>query len=179
MLLVGLPGTGKTTALRRVAARLASQRVGGFVTEEIRVRGERRGFRGITFDGFVRDIARADRPGPPRVGKYGVAVAAVDQVVSQAFAPADVYLVDEVGRMECLFAAFVAAMRRLLAGPTPVVATVAARGGGFIDEVKAWPDAVLVHTTRLDPPHTGDRRPSRPKLLSRCTLSESPCCAGC
>src|SRR2546422_404949 len=66
LLLTGPPGSGKTTALRRAADRLRDRRLGGFYTEEIRRRGERRGFRAVTFDGQTWDLARVDRPGPPR-----------------------------------------------------------------------------------------------------------------
>ncbi|PYN08550.1 MAG: hypothetical protein DME02_07250 [Candidatus Rokuibacteriota bacterium] len=43
LLLTGRPGVGKTTVIRAVAAAVPTRRVGGFFSEEIRVRGERRG----------------------------------------------------------------------------------------------------------------------------------------
>ncbi len=49
--------------------------------------------------------------------------------------------------MECLSARFVAAVRALLARPTPVVATIALRGGGFIAEVKRAPACRLWDVT--------------------------------
>lgn len=55
----------------------------------------------------------------------------------------DAWLVDEIGKMECLSPPFVTAMRRLLDGRAPVVATVGQRGGGFVAEVKRRPDAEL------------------------------------
>ena len=139
LLLTGPPGSGKTTALRRAAERLRGRRLGGFYTEEIRRRrGDRLGFRAVTFDGASWDLARADRPGPPRVGRYGVDVAVMDALAARLTpaAPVDVWLVDEIGKMECLSRAFVAAMRALLDRRTPVVATIAQRGVGFIAEVK-------------------------------------------
>ena len=91
--------------------------------------------------------------GPARVGKYGVDLAIVDELAATALAPSPrtlVYLVDEIGKMECLSASFVAAMRRLLAGPTPLIATVAQRGAGLIGEVKARPDVELIQVTRAN-----------------------------
>src|SRR6266850_2842706 len=143
LLLTGPPGSGKTTALRRAAERLRGRRLGGFYTEEIRRRGERVGFRAVTFDGQTWDLARADRPGPPRVGRYGVDVAVMDTLAAR-LAPAarvDAWLIDEIGKMECLSRAFVTAMRALLDGRAPVVATVARRGTGFIADVKRRKDA--------------------------------------
>jgi nucleoside-triphosphatase len=85
------------------------------------------------------------------VSRYGVDVAALDEIVDGALAvspEADVYLIDEIGKMECFSARFVAATRRLLDGGRLVVATVALRGGGFIEEVKRRPDVELRNITR-------------------------------
>ena len=92
----------------------------------------------MTLDGWTRVIADSDHPGPARVGRYGVDVAAIDALVERslaAFSDVAVFLVDEVGKMECHSTVFVSAMRRLLASSTPLVATVAERGGGFMAEV--------------------------------------------
>lgn len=151
LLLTGIPGVGKTTVIRRLSASLAGRRVGGFYTEEIREGGERRGFRLRTFDGEERIIAHADFPKALRVGKYGVDVAALASVVGPALAPDPavvVYLVDEIGKMECLSPPFVAAIGALLASGQPVVATVARRGGGLIEAVKRRTDVLLWEVTR-------------------------------
>jgi nucleoside-triphosphatase len=139
------PGSGKTTALRRAAEGLRGWRLGGFVTEEIRERGERRGFRAVTFDGRARDLARVEWRGPARVGRYGVDVGVMDTLADELdpTQAVDAWLVDEIGKMECLSRRFVTAMRDLLDGSTPVVATVALRGSGFIADVKRHPGAEL------------------------------------
>lgn len=153
LLLTGRPGVGKTTALRRAAAPLTGRRLGGFYTEEIREAGARRGFRAVTLDGWQRDLARVDFPGSPRVGPYGVDVGTVAALVERALRPdaaVDVYLVDEIGKMECLSPRFVAAMRALLDSSRPVIATIALRGGGFIAEVKAREDVEALEVTRAN-----------------------------
>lgn len=151
LLLTGPPGSGKTTALRRAAdAVRADWRLAGFYTEEIRVGGVRRGFRAVTFDGQIRDLARVDWPGPARVGRYGVDVRVMDALAAtlEPEAPAEAWLVDEIGKMECLSGRLVAALRALLDSGATVVATIAQRGGGFIAEVKRRPDAELRTLTR-------------------------------
>jgi len=150
LLLTGPPGSGKTTALRRAAERLRGWRLGGFYTEEIRRRGERRGFRAMTFEGQAWDLARVERPGPPRVGRYGVDLGVMEKLAAR-LAPdraVDVWLIDEIGKMECLSEPFVAAMRIVLDGRTPIVATIAQRGTGFIAEVKRRGDLELRTLTR-------------------------------
>lgn len=152
LLITGTPGVGKTTVIRRVAEQLESEKVRGFYTEEIREAGERRGFRLVSFDGTRRVIAHTAFPGTHRVGKYGVDVGALDEASAllRPDAAAGAYLVDEIGKMECLSERFVAAMRALVAGETPVVATVGARGGGLIAEVKRDPRCELWEVTRAN-----------------------------
>jgi nucleoside-triphosphatase len=151
LLLTGHPGVGKTTVIRKVAAGLAGWRARGFTTEEIRVGGRRTGFSLETFDGRVETLAHVDLTSPHRVGAYGVDVAILDRVAASALEvdPAvHVYLVDEIGKMECLSPRFVAAIQALLDSPRLLVATIAARGGAFIEETKRRPDVEVWTVTR-------------------------------
>jgi nucleoside-triphosphatase len=151
LLITGSPGSGKTTVIRKVASALSGRRLGGFYTEEIRVGGERRGFRLLTFNGRESVMAHVEFRGPHRVGKYGVDVSVIDAVAASALAvtdATDIYLVDEIGKMECLSPKFIAALRALLDSRKTVVATIAQRGGGFMAEVKQREDAELWTLTR-------------------------------
>lgn len=151
VLLTGSPGVGKTTALRRVVDALRVGPLSGFYTEEVRVRGVRQGFRLVTFDGETCTIADVRRPGAPRVGKYGVDVAAIDAAARRVLGPDPavmLYVIDEIGKMECLAQGFVEAVRGLLAGSRPLLATVALKGEGLMEEVKRDPRARLVQLTR-------------------------------
>jgi nucleoside-triphosphatase len=164
LLLTGPPGCGKTTVLRRVAEGLAGGRIRGFLTEEIRAKRERQGFRLETFDGQSAVLAHVSNRAGPRVGKYGVNVPALERIVDGALDPgagADIYLVDEIGRMECLSGKFIAAMTRLLDSGKPVVATVALRGTGFIEDVRRRPDVEVWPVT------PGNREELPEKILSR------------
>jgi len=144
LLLTGRPGIGKTTVIRRVAEALKAERIAGFYTEELRSRGERLGFRIVTLDGRSGTMAGVDIRSPHRVGKYGVDVAAIDALAAATLGPeaAEVFLVDEIGKMECASSAFVAAMHRLLAADRVLVASVALKGDGLIAEVKRLPGVV-------------------------------------
>ena len=117
LLITGTPGVGKTTVLRKVAAALGNTRICGFYTREMREQGVRRGFRLVGFEGAEDIIAHVDLPHRQRVGKYGVDVAALDRLSHTTLALQEecaVYLVDEIGKMECLSSGFIATMRTLL-----------------------------------------------------------------
>ena len=153
LLLTAVPGAGKSTVIRRVAAELDVETVRGFYTEEIRRGRVRRGFRLVPFHGEPVVIAHVELPKAQRVGKYGVDVAAIDAAVEGALAArrgTKLYLIDEIGKMECLSERFIASIRGLLQGKIPVVATVARRGGGFIAEVKRREDCELWTLTRAN-----------------------------
>jgi len=110
------------------------------------------GFRLVSFDGTASVIAHVQFPKTHRVGKYGVDIQALDDAAPliRADPEAHVYLVDEIGKMECLSEEFVAAMRDLLAGNTPIVASIGQRGGGFIAEVKQRSECELWEVTHAN-----------------------------
>jgi len=137
---------GKTTVLRRLAEHLGDWRLAGFYTLEIRREGRRLGFRAVSFDDREWVIAHVTFSGPQRVGKYGVDVAAIDDLADLTLAenPAiGLFIVDEIGKMECLSEVFVHRTHRLLDTAPFFVATIAEHGPGFIAEVKRRKDFVL------------------------------------
>ncbi len=151
VLLTGLPAVGKTTAIRKIASDLGDLPMGGFYTEEIRDSGQRQGFSVVAFGGTRDVFAHIDFPKQYRVGKYGVDIERLEAIALPALAleaSRTIYLVDEIGKMECFSERFIAAMKRLLESDRIVVATIALRGGGFISEVKQRADAVLREVTR-------------------------------
>jgi len=151
ILLTGPPQCGKTTVVHRVTKNFTG-RAAGFFTREVRVAGRRVGFEIVTLDGKVAWLSHVDFPGPQRVGKYGVDLEALHRVALPALAPApeiNLIVVDEVGKMECLSARFVAAVEDLWSAAVPLLITVAQKGGGFIARIKSLPGARLL-TVNLD-----------------------------
>jgi nucleoside-triphosphatase len=150
LLLTGPPGCGKTTVLCRLVERLADLRLAGFYTQEIREQGHRVSFEAVGLSGRRVVLAHVRSRSRHRVGRYGVEPEQLRPLIQEELVGAgevDVFLVDEVGKMELLCPAFVEVVPRLLDGPTPVVATVAQKGQGLIAQVKACADICLVTVT--------------------------------
>ncbi len=133
----------------------------GFLTRELRERGERVGFTLETLDGRRGMLAHVSIRGGPRVGRYGVSHDDLERLAIPALrAHADV-VVDELGRMELTSAAFRDAVIALLDRPTALVATVPARPDPFTDELKRRPSVAvlqLTHWNRDDMPSELARR---------------------
>ncbi|UCG59999.1 MAG: NTPase [Phycisphaerales bacterium] len=152
ILLTGLPGCGKTTAVVRIAESLPSVKVVGFYSEEIREDDRRKGFRWTRLDGPTGMLAHVKIKSRFKVGRYKVDVAGFEEAVVPVLdadrSDAELFIIDEIGKMECLSQRFVAAVRRLLASDKSVLATVAKKGTGLIREVKTHPDTELTILTR-------------------------------
>jgi nucleoside-triphosphatase len=164
ILLEGRPGAGKSTIARRLADRLGRDGipVSGFLTEEIRESGRRLGFSLERFGGERDVLAHVDLPGPPRVGRYGVDLAAFERLAIPALEQAgenEVAIIDELGKMELASDAFREAVAALLDRPVPVVATVQSASHAFTDALKRRRD---VETMRV----TTANRDELPELLA-------------
>jgi len=151
-LLAGLPGCGKTTALMEIIEKVNCKKVAGFYTQEIREAGSRKGFSWTRLDGATGILAHVDIKSCAKVGKYGVDVAGFEKSVVPVLDieqnDADLFVIDEIGKMECLSGKFVAALRILFASEKSVLATVAQKGSGLISEVKQIAGVELFSLTR-------------------------------
>jgi nucleoside-triphosphatase len=152
LLLEGRPGVGKTTVARRLLKLLqqAGVSVGGFTTRELRTGWRREGFMVEAASGAQAVLAHVRLPGPPRVGRYGVDLAAFERVALPALrAPrtGGVVVVDELGKMELASAAFRDAVTQLLERDVAVVATVHQAHDTFTEALRRRPDIRVVRVT--------------------------------
>jgi nucleoside-triphosphatase len=150
LLLTGAPGSGKTTAIRKVVRQL-ERPTGGFYTQEIREGGRRVGFRIHTLDGREGILAHVQILGSPRVSKYGVDLEAIQELavasVRRALDREQLVVVDEIGPMEVLSDAFRDVVRAMLEVDVSVLGSITRKSGGFFGEVKAHPRVRLIEIT--------------------------------
>lgn len=155
-LITGLPGTGKTTLIMRLADNLHDRKIAGFYTQEIRKGGQRQGFELVDFEGRRQVLSHISIKSPHRVGKYGVDVDGFERYLGRTDlnrSNADVIIIDEIGKMECLSRKFVQLVSGLLARDTVLVATIAMKGGGVIAEIRRRPDVRIVELTPANRDH--------------------------
>lgn len=150
LFLTGSPGVGKTTLIRTILERLDEITCSGFYSEETRRSGQRTGFKVITLDGREGTLASLGSQ-KPTVGKYTVRVDQFEKLVlpllDTVTTPADLYVIDEIGKMELLSGQFKIRIGELLARPTNLLAT-AKKGDGFVDQIKRRSDVEIIEVTR-------------------------------
>ena len=150
ILITGVPGIGKTTVIRKLCADLRHLNPVGFYTQEIREQGVRKGFDLVSLDGRKSILSHVDIQSHHRVGKYGVDVAGFERFLDtiDLFDPLyDLIVIDEIGKMECLSDKFRRLLVLLLDSDSQLVATIALKGGGVIDQTKNRADVRLLPVT--------------------------------
>jgi nucleoside-triphosphatase len=152
--LTGSPGSGKTTAIQKVLSRLTCN-VSGFITQELREGGRRKGFKIITMDGVEGILAHIELRGVPRIGKYGVNLDAMETIgvssLQCALEKGTLAVVDEVGPMEILSEGFQEVLLDLFTREVEILGTIVKRKLPFTDKIKAFPNVTVLEI------HPGNR----------------------
>ncbi|KAA8547592.1 hypothetical protein F0562_004021 [Nyssa sinensis] len=135
-LVTGPPGVGKTTLIIKVLESLKISnpdlKVQGFYTREIREGTERVGFEVVTSDGRKGPLASTKNSSVeslrwPTVGRYRVDVASFESLALpelQVKEDTDLFIIDEVGKMELYSSSFFPAVLKILESNTPVLASI-------------------------------------------------------
>jgi nucleoside-triphosphatase len=138
--------------LERVAEHLGDLRLAGFLTLQLKEHGQRVGFEAVGLGGYRAILSHVRFHSLVSVGRYGVEpdrlVPLIEEELMRPVGAVDAFLIDEIGKMECFCPQFISTMRRLLTEPTPIVSTIALRGGGFIAEVKNRPDVEILEVNQ-------------------------------
>jgi nucleoside-triphosphatase len=154
-LVTGVPGTGKTTVIMRVADAFKAKgyKIGGMTTKEHREGEARVGF-------LIQDIstgeqgwlAHVNQQNGPRIGKYRVNLDDLENIgakaIHEATETADVIIIDEIGPMELNSQTFREAVQEAIDSSKPVIATIHYKATNpFVKTIKARPDVVSFEVT--------------------------------
>jgi len=150
ILVTGLPGVGKTTLIKKLAEVLNDLNPIGFYTAEIREDTIRRGFELIGLDGRKGLLSHIDIKSPYRVGKYKVDIKGFEnflQTIPFLNPSTTLIVIDEIGKMECYSQKFKKLLKEILDSEKWILATIALKGSGIIEEVKKRHDIKLFEMT--------------------------------
>jgi nucleoside-triphosphatase len=151
ILLTGLPGIGKTTLMKKLSEALHAQHPVGFYTEEISVGGVRKGFGLISLDGKRGLLSHIDINSPYRVGKYKVDVKGFEEFLEGSLflnPETSLIIIDEIGKMECFSHKFRRMINEILDSEKMLIATIALKGDGLIEEIKGRDDIKFFEMTK-------------------------------
>lgn len=121
LLLTGKPRVGKTTLIEKAVQELKNKyKLEGFITKEIREKGDRVGFEIIKINGERKIFSHKDFKSPYRVGKYGVNLYNLEEIIEKIDPEnCDILIIDEIGKMELLSQKFFIWINTLLKNKKP------------------------------------------------------------
>jgi nucleoside-triphosphatase len=139
-LITGLPGTGKTSLIKQALASFQGIKPGGFLTEEIRFQGIRKGFRIVTIDGKTALLANTNIHSQYRVSKYGVDINSLDglgvSALKWAAKNCELVVIDEIGKMELISEQFKAVVLEIVESSKSVLGTITLKSDPWADMIK-------------------------------------------
>jgi nucleoside-triphosphatase len=156
--ITGLPGAGKTYALRRVIEMLETEKlvVGGMITDSIVSKKERKGFKII--DWLTKEegiLAHVNIESDIQVSKYGVDIEALERIgvkaIESAIERAEVIIIDEVGKMELESEKFIEVVKRALATTKPLILTLHKKSRNpLLQDIRRRDDVRILEVTPIN-----------------------------
>ena len=142
----GRPGSGKTTLFNEIVNDIKKFKpnliIYGFITKEIREKGDRVGFSIENFKKEKGILAHIDFKNGPTVGKYGVNLKDLENVGIKTLVESlsnykiDLIAIDEIGKMEMCHPDFLKTVNRIINSSKTLLATVSYKNTDIIKSLK-------------------------------------------
>ena len=156
--ITGLPGAGKTYAVRKVVEMLEAEDlvVGGMMPEPIIEDGKKTGFAIVDWMNKQQGIfAHADINSKYMIGKFGIDLKALEDVgvkaLMKASEEADVIVIDEVGRVEVESPAFIDTVKYCLDLEKPILLTLHKKSRNpLLQDIRRRDDVRILEVTPIN-----------------------------
>ena len=152
ILITGPPKVGKTTLINNLVNK-SNKSVIGFVTNEIKEKGDRTGFNIQTFSGLEFPLAsKSNFSSKFRVSSYGVYVENIEAIINKLYkelqdSKFDLIIIDEIGKMELFSPLFKKFLEQSLE-TRKVLGTIMLRDNYFTKKIKVRLDTTVFHLNR-------------------------------
>jgi len=150
VLIAGAPGIGKSKLVNHLYRDLSPLLIRGFHKEAIRESEVLKGFRLSTFSLEELILAHVHIEGPDRYQDFGLNLDEFEKIIAHQFdtsAHVELFLIDEVGSMECISKSFRHKFIEILDSDIPVIATLASIEILGVLDIKKRKDISLLKMT--------------------------------
>jgi nucleoside-triphosphatase len=170
--MTGEPGVGKTTALVRTISliRAHGYSIGGMISREVRVKGERIGFELIDLSSGQKGVLASIKLNMgPKVGKYRVNLTDLAEIGAKSLLNAvdfyDIIVCDEIGPMELFSPDFRRAAKVVIDSDKPVIGIIhKSLNDPLLQELKSKLSVEIIEVTH-------ENREKLPEILAEKVIS--------
>lgn len=148
--ITGIPGVGKTTLLKKLAHDLSMLVIKGFYKEKLVEDDSIRGYRVVSFENQAQILAHVFIEGPNKMDGFGVNVEGFEKFILPQIKNhkiVDLFIFDEIGKMECISTIFCKELEKILDSKIPVIATYSHHSSLRYKELKKRKDTIFLQMT--------------------------------
>ena len=157
--ITGLPGAGKTQALKKVIEMLEQEgvKIGGMITEPIVEEKHRKGFQIVDWMTQEKRVFAhlSQIQSKVTIGRYKVDLTALDEVgvpaLKNAIEQSDLIVIDEVGKMELESESFVKIVKEALDAEKPLILTLFKKSRNpLLQDIRRRDDIRILEVTTVN-----------------------------